>query len=218
MNLAYLEKVPKEYFCTYTDQPEPTLCYPIDFCTDPTVTSYTPNMALSDSYENWVGRLDLACASKAKVSFIGAIYFIGWILTLLFIPRISDLYGRQKILIGGISTQTLAYAFLVFNNSYVVTVGSLFVLGMCSAVRTQVAYIYMYENMRPKHYERTTGIIHVIEGTLAVFGALYFFYISKYWFPLIFGGFMLSVFGNIGVWFYYESPRYLIKSGQIQKA
>ena len=91
MNLSYLEKVPKEYFCTYEGSEEPQLCYPADFCTDPTVTSYTPNMELRDSYDNWVGKLDLACASKAKVGLIGSAYFAGWILTLLFIPRFSDL-------------------------------------------------------------------------------------------------------------------------------
>ena len=95
--LSFLEKVPREYFCTYEGKTDVALvCVPEDFCNDPTVTSYKPNMALSDSYENWVGRFDLECASKAKVGLIGSAYFIGWIITLIFIPRISDLYGREK--------------------------------------------------------------------------------------------------------------------------
>lgn len=58
-------------------------------------------MELSDSFDNWVGKLDLACASKAKVSLIGSAYFVGWIVTLLFVPRISDKYGRRNLIVFG---------------------------------------------------------------------------------------------------------------------
>ena len=101
LNLSYLEKVPKEYFCVFEGSPEPQVCKPADFCKDPTVVSYTPNMDLSDSYDNWVEKLDLACASPTKMGFIASAYFIGWITTLVFVPRLSDLHGRQKFIIGG---------------------------------------------------------------------------------------------------------------------
>lgn len=102
INLSFLEKVPSEYFCTYSDRPGETFsCMPKDFCEDPTVTSYKPNMAATDSYNNWVNKLDLACAGPSKIGLIASSYFIGWILTLTFLPRISDLFGRQKIIIGG---------------------------------------------------------------------------------------------------------------------
>lgn len=101
VNMSYLQKVPREYFCTYRGSPDPVSCVPRDFCSDPTVTGFKPNMALSDSFNNWVDQFDLVCASKAKVGFIGASYFIGWILTMLFVPRIADVIGRQKLLIGG---------------------------------------------------------------------------------------------------------------------
>ena len=55
LSLSYLEKVPREYFCTYEGSDDPVSCKPADFCTDPKVLSYEPNMALEDSYVNWVG-------------------------------------------------------------------------------------------------------------------------------------------------------------------
>lgn len=101
-NLSFFEKVPEEYFCTYADRPgESVSCKPADFCNNPNVLSYTPNMALESSYDNWVSKLDLACATPSEVGLLGSAYFIGWIATLSFLPRISDLYGRQKLIIGG---------------------------------------------------------------------------------------------------------------------
>ena len=35
--LAYLEKVPEEYFCVYQGSTEAISCKPVDFCEDPTV-------------------------------------------------------------------------------------------------------------------------------------------------------------------------------------
>ena len=116
MNIAYLEKVPKEYFCVYKGEELGVnrICKPEDFCKDPNVLSYTPNMDLPDSYENWVGKLDLTCASGTKMGFIASAYFIGWISTLLFLPRLSDLYGRQKFLMIGNIVATFAYAGILF--------------------------------------------------------------------------------------------------------
>lgn len=93
--------MPSEYFCTYADKPGSFSCKPKDFCDDPNVTSYTPNLALEGNYDNWVTKLDLACAGPSKIGLIASSYFIGWIVTLVFLPRISDLFGRQKIIVGG---------------------------------------------------------------------------------------------------------------------
>lgn len=94
--LAYLQKVPKEYFCTYAGQEDPVSCKPKDFCDNPDVLSYEPNWDREDSYNNWITRFDLHCASNSKIGFIGSSYFTGWALTLTFLPRLSDLFGRQK--------------------------------------------------------------------------------------------------------------------------
>ena len=43
-------------------------------------------------------------------------------------------------------------------------------------------------------------------------------YITKDWFWLLFGAYCMQILGTIGVLFFPESPRYLIKSGQIDRA
>ena len=65
LNLSFLEKVPEEYFCVYEGSSESVSCKPADFCNDSKLVSYSPNMELKDSFDNWVGKLDLACASSS---------------------------------------------------------------------------------------------------------------------------------------------------------
>ena len=53
-----------------------------------------------DEYlDNWVDKLDLLCESKLKIGLIGSVYFAGVITTLLFVPPLSDRYGRKVIFV-----------------------------------------------------------------------------------------------------------------------
>ena len=64
-DLSYLEKMPQEFFCQYKGQDEIVKCIPEDFCGNPNLVSYEPNMELDDSFKNWVTQMDLACSSQS---------------------------------------------------------------------------------------------------------------------------------------------------------
>ena len=59
------------------------------------------NWESKESLHNWVEKLDLACASKTRIGFMGSTFFIGCLVGLLFIPRLADQHGRRKIFIIG---------------------------------------------------------------------------------------------------------------------
>ena len=63
-SLSYLTKIPQEYLCQNEGSDETYVCVPDDFCEDPRVTSFVPNMELSDSYDNWILRFDMHCATS----------------------------------------------------------------------------------------------------------------------------------------------------------
>ena len=218
LNLSFLEKVPQEYFCVYEGSTDSFPCKPAEFCSDPTVTSYQPNMDLKDSFENWVGKLGLTCASPGKIGLIGSAYFIGWIITLTFVPRISDLHGRQKIIIGGNFIQVLAFTAIMITENYRLMIAALVVLGMVATSRAQVSVIYLYESLTKEHFVTTYAICSCMEGIFGLLGSIYFVFISKNWFWLLFGAYVLQVIGTIGVCFFPESPKYLVKSGQLVAA
>ena len=161
-----------------------------------------------------MGKLGLECAGPSKIGLIASSYFIGWILTLTFLPRISDLFGRQKIIIGGNMIQVVVMSVVLFTNSYRMMIGALMTLGMMATVRQQVTVVYLFENFRHHHYARVMGIDSCCQGAFGICGALYFLFISKSWFYIIFFSFCLSLLGTIGcMLFYHESPKYLIITG-----
>ena len=92
-------------------------------------------MDLADSYYNWILKFDLHCASKMKIGFIGSSPFIGWVSTLLFIPRLSDVYGRYKIILIGNIVQLLGLALIVFSKSFPLLIVGLLTIGMTSTIR-----------------------------------------------------------------------------------
>ena len=135
-NLNYLEKVPREFYCIYEGQPDfAVICKPEDFCDDPTVVSYEPNMDLDDSYHNWSEKLDLVCATPSQIGFVGSSIFIGWMITLTFVPRLADLYGRKVVMVIGASVIFIAYTVVMTTSNYTVFVCALFVCGMMSTIR-----------------------------------------------------------------------------------
>ena len=107
-----------------------TSCQPSDFCDDPRLVSFTPNLALSESYDNFINRLDLACASSSNVGMIGSAYFLGWVVSLLILPRLSDLYGRNKLIQSGAVVSTLAFMVIAYSSNYSAVVAAVTVLGM----------------------------------------------------------------------------------------
>lgn len=211
--LAYLQKVPKEYFCTYVGQEDPVSCKPKDFCDNPDVLSYEPNWDREDSYNNWITRFDLHCASNSKIGLIGSSYFSGWALTLTFLPRLSDLFGRQKIMFTGTAINFLAYSMLLSTHSYTILIVSMATFGMMSTVRVQVGVNYMYESVNRSTYTTLYMIIAMGEGFIGVLASLYFMFVSKTSFWLTFIGWTWIAIAMVSSWFYPESPRYLIKSG-----
>lgn len=97
-------------------------------------------------------------------------------------------------------------------------IAALVVEGMVATARTQVSVIYLFESLKKEDFAKIYSIISSMEGIIGVFCSIYFMYLSKSWFWLLLVGFTLQLIGTIGVCFFPESPKYLIKTGQIDRA
>lgn len=95
---------------------------------------------------------------------------------------------------------------------------SLILLGMMATVRAQVSVNFIYESMRKDHFSKTYTLVAMSEAIVGVGAVLYFKYLSKDYFNLLLTGYIFHFIGIFGSFFWQESPRYLIKSGQIEKA
>ena len=220
MAMSFLTKVPEEYFCEYAGSSgSPQACQPKDFCEDPNVVSFQPNMELETSYYNWVLQYDLHCASGPKIGLISSAVFIGWVITSTFVPRLSDGYfGRVFLIKLGFLISFASYTVLVLSRSYVVLVLCMFTNGMMATIRVQVCIAYLYETLSRDQYVAAYTFLAVFDGFSGVLASLFFMFVSKDATGLILTAYVCLGLAAIAAFFYPESPRYLVKSDQIGQA
>ena len=72
--------------------------------------------------------------------------------------------------------------------------------------------------MIKKHFATFFSILASVEGFFGMMTTIYFVFISKNWVWLIGVGLLMQLCGTICSYFFLESPRWLIKSGQIRRA
>ena len=61
---------------------------------DSRIESWEVDYTNPESIHNWYEQLDLMCETSSLIGTFGSAFFFGWCLTLLWVPRLSDIYGR----------------------------------------------------------------------------------------------------------------------------
>lgn len=97
----------------------------------------------STSFHNWVETLDLACASSETIGMLGSAFFVGWTLFAVAIPRLSDMYGRKVVYTGALLAQAPIIYLMILSRSVKLTTALLFLMGICSAGRVSVGFLYV---------------------------------------------------------------------------
>jgi len=73
------------------------LCKPSKFCDVNNKISYEVDENADYSLQNWIHDFDLVCASSLTISSFASLFFMGFAFGSLFIPKLSDKYGRKKL-------------------------------------------------------------------------------------------------------------------------
>ena len=86
------------------------------------------------SLHNWIEKLDALCEPKWKVSFITSAYFLGWGVTLLWLPIISDKYGRKSFFIVGCILDLVMYTGIMLTTSLDIMITLSFLDGLSASL------------------------------------------------------------------------------------
>jgi MFS transporter, putative metabolite:H+ symporter len=194
----------------YPCAPQPTKDGLPGFC-GKTSIYYQVDFSNEASLDNWFVELSLECVSKTRIGLIGSSMFMGWALSAVFLPRLSDIYGRKKIFIFSILLQSCAMSVMYFSHSLNLTTAMMFIFGMAAVGRTSISFLYLMELLPTNRQVLVGTILHVNNAAVGVFGCLYFWKISKNWLWLeIFAG-LVGVMCIIGasIWVP-ESPKFLV--------
>ena len=155
--LNYLTLYPKFicYYPTGQEIPEDSddytkMCQPFYFCDAGNEITFDIVQDDDLTLDNWTKKFDLICASDLLMSSFSMTFFIGFGLGSIFIPRLSDLYGRRKPLLILVAIQ-----FLSIIGMYLVPGGSsgsvywllpfCFIAGCCAAGISATACSFMVE-------------------------------------------------------------------------
>ena len=158
------------------------------------------------------------CVSPWKVGFIGSAFFLGWCTTILWLPRLSDKYGRKKFFVVGMAIQLLLYTLLMVCESLDAMIALMFAFGMNCSIRINVGYIYLMELM-PQNKQTLVGTIwNIGEAMIYFMATIYFWKISKDWYYIVLIGYFMTVFGFFGSLLLPESPRLLVELKRIDEA
>lgn len=149
---------------------------------------------------------------------MGAMFFIGWCSTLLWMPQIADKYGRKRLFWIAVLVDLVLYTCLFFTHSLGWMIFIWTVLGAMNSWRTTVGYVYIMECVPKKAQTPVTSLWNVQEGGIYLLATLYFWKVSKHWFWFSLVGYIWNIISAVFMIWMPESPRYLVNSGQLQKA
>lgn len=217
--LGYLIQQPV-YNCTYVDGDENgDICTSANICSeDSRIESWTIDHEHELSLNNWQSKLNLMCATPWKVGFIGSAYFLGWCVTLLWVPRLSDQNGRRKFFMVGMTMQLVLYTMLMICNSLDVMITIFFFFGMNASIRINVGFVYLMELM-PKNKQTLAGTAWSIGEAMVYFIAtIYFWKVSKDWQYIVLVGYFMTLFAFFGSMLLPESPRLLLELKRNEEA
>lgn len=72
-------------------------------------------------------------------------YFVGWTLTTLWLPPLSDIYGRKIFFLTAMASGMVFHLGIYFAQNWAVIIAMSFCIGLVSSLRIQVGFNYMIE-------------------------------------------------------------------------
>ena len=172
------------------------------------------------SLNNLYLQYDLMCASGFDKTLPASAYFFGATLGALFIPPLSDVYGRRKTFLCCCFVSIFMFLIQLvvpYDNTqkyigcYYAIGASMFINGIASASRKSIGFCYIVE-LAPNKFRATLGTAwNTSELSLTnIYITTYFWFISKNWKGTAYIGEFLVSISFIMIWaFIPESPKWL---------
>ena len=104
----------------------------------------------------------------SKIGLLGTMIFLGWMVSSMIVPGLSDIYGRKKFFVFFLIAQILSIFALNSSSTLSQALLSLFCFGFSGVGRSPLAYIYMQEMLTPA-YQKVAGPIFSISCAACLF-------------------------------------------------
>ena len=125
------------------------------------------------------------CKPGWQTGSLGSVYFIGFVLTLLWLPRFGDIYGRIMPLKYEVIVQSILFTVLMFTKNFYVMLATIFFFGLFSSIRLIIGFVYYLELMPENTWTALASAYSIIDGLTYMIILVYFWVISTHWVYLI---------------------------------
>ena len=133
----------------------------------------------------------IMCEPRWKISLLVALYFVGWCTTLLWVPLLSDYFGRGKLTKLGNFINLLLYTVLLANQNFNIMLVTIFLFGVMSSIRLTISVPYFMELLPREKRAMAFTLCCIFDVSIYLFGTLYFWKMSKKWVYLCGIGYIL---------------------------
>jgi MFS family permease len=99
-------------------------------------------------------------------------YFMGWIIASMTLPRLSDIHGRLTIFIFGLVLNTIVGAVMLVSHNIWLTGFCLFLNGLTMTTRWSSGYILLCEIVPEKTQPIIGSIVQATGGFLLIYGTI----------------------------------------------
>ena len=128
----------------FTDDQKSEICTRENICDgDPRITSWEIDYANENSLRNLNQQLDLMCEPEWKGGLLGSVLYFFWCITLLFVPRLADKFGRRWLYLVSRLCECLLYTASMLTNDYWVMLGIMSTFGFAATGRLNVSAVYL---------------------------------------------------------------------------
>ena len=116
----------------------------------------------------------------------GMMFFTGYAIGNLFLPNLSDKYGRKWLFVGNMVVSLISYIILLalptqnYNCIYII-IAVFFIGGLNSSGRMMIGFCYMVEMAPKRHQSWMCTLWDIHDGTIMIWVTLMYVYVTKNW-------------------------------------
>ena len=115
------------------------------------------------------------------MGLLGTMYFAGWAIACIVVPRMGDIYGRKWPFLISSFASVVFFLAAMLSQSLNLSIVIFFFFGMCCPGKAGISYVYLLEFI-PKKYQTYVGTVTLFaDGSTMIILSIYFRFISKHW-------------------------------------
>lgn len=111
---------------------------------------------------------------------LGSSYFIGWCLTLLWVPHFGDLLGRKKLFWACMLCQIFLYVAMLLTKSLIGMTLVIGGFGVFNSIRVNIGFVYLMELLPKKSQTPVTTAWSTAMTLIYLFGTIWLWKIGKH--------------------------------------